>query len=796
MASITSLTNSGSSTSGLYGNRNVISGLASGMDTESMIENSVSGYKSKITSLQQQMTKLQWKQDAYRGLISQMNNMLNKYTSYTSSTNLFGAAFFRSAVNTVANGANAAKVSAIGKSSSDVAINAVKQLAQAASYTVGTNHLVSNGSDTTAIDWGSSDAVKTSAVSGSLDIKIGGSAGGKGGTSFTLRFGEDEVFNNAQEMADAINEKLKEKHVSSANGSSHTADYYMQARVNAEGKVEIASKGDSGNGVSVTGGSGDIAELFKNGEGEFVNFSNKKIEKGDLVTEFSTADYLKDQSINVTLDGKTKTISLDFADGVGGTKKFKELLQGKLDEAFGKGKITVGRDGEALTFGEVAEGSTLKISGSAAVNKALGLGEDGYSNTLQTSWTLEKALGSSFNWTPGTDAEGNAVKTAEITINGESITFNSTDTIQNVMDKINGNDKAGVNIKFSSMTGNFAISSKETGADTKIDISGELGAKLFGMDTSKNIQNGTMKDGQDAIFDVTINGESMQLRRASNTVDLDGLKVTLKGTFGEYAEQEVNGKFELKDKPEAITFSTTSDSDKIVDAVKSFVDDYNKFITELHSAYSTMPLQDAKGNGYEPLSEEEAAKNTESYNKSYEEKAKTGILFGDSDLASLYSKLTSAVQGSGGVGQALRSIGLDVSYSNGLTTLTLDEDKLRSALDSDPDKVKDAFTQTTANGASANGLMANVKNIMEQYGNTSIARPGILVNKAGSTLSSYSLSHNELNDQINDLQKQIDKWQDRMGDKIDFYTNQFTQLEMLINQMNSQSSMLMGLTGG
>ena len=69
MANINSLmTNSSSSTSSLYGTRNVLSGLASGMDTEAMIENSVSGYKTKLTQLQQQQTKYEWKQDAYRGL--------------------------------------------------------------------------------------------------------------------------------------------------------------------------------------------------------------------------------------------------------------------------------------------------------------------------------------------------------------------------------------------------------------------------------------------------------------------------------------------------------------------------------------------------------------------------------------------------------------------------------------------------------------------------------------------------------------------------------------------------------
>ena len=45
MASITSLSNSNYNTSSIYGNRNVLSGLASGMDTEQMIENAVSGIK-------------------------------------------------------------------------------------------------------------------------------------------------------------------------------------------------------------------------------------------------------------------------------------------------------------------------------------------------------------------------------------------------------------------------------------------------------------------------------------------------------------------------------------------------------------------------------------------------------------------------------------------------------------------------------------------------------------------------------------------------------------------------------
>ena len=48
MASVSSV---GSSSSSIYGTRNVISGLASGIDTETLIENAVSGYQLILGSL-------------------------------------------------------------------------------------------------------------------------------------------------------------------------------------------------------------------------------------------------------------------------------------------------------------------------------------------------------------------------------------------------------------------------------------------------------------------------------------------------------------------------------------------------------------------------------------------------------------------------------------------------------------------------------------------------------------------------------------------------------------------------
>ena len=95
MASIGGVSSS-NTTSSLFNSANMISGLASGLDTEGMIESLVQSYQNKINTLNQKITKTEWKQDAYRSIISKLVGFSNKYTSYTSSTNLMSASFFKS----------------------------------------------------------------------------------------------------------------------------------------------------------------------------------------------------------------------------------------------------------------------------------------------------------------------------------------------------------------------------------------------------------------------------------------------------------------------------------------------------------------------------------------------------------------------------------------------------------------------------------------------------------------------------------------------------------------------------
>ena len=129
MASINGVSSS-NMTSSLYNSANTISGLASGLDTEGMIENLVKSYQTKINQISQKVTKTEWKQEAYRSIISKMVGFTQKYTSYNSpATNLLSPGFFSSAVKILTKGTYADNVTASGKSHSEMGLDLDQALA-------------------------------------------------------------------------------------------------------------------------------------------------------------------------------------------------------------------------------------------------------------------------------------------------------------------------------------------------------------------------------------------------------------------------------------------------------------------------------------------------------------------------------------------------------------------------------------------------------------------------------------------------------------------------------------------
>ncbi len=918
MASITSMMNSTSRTSSIYGSRNVISGLASGMDTETMIENAVSGIKMKIQNLLKKRTRIEWQQEAYRSIIDKAANLNTKYTSYTSKTNLLSSSFFTNAVNTAVLGTYADKITASGKSSSDIKINAVKQMATAATYTVSGLGGQSAGEIASAVggkDFDISGKMTVSNISGSLTFQYGGT----NGTTFDISFDElediDEFEGNtsAEKLANAINKKLSEVTYSyTKNGFNETttADRAVKAVANGDGTITFTDGLGNGNNISITSSSGKIKDKFGLGNEDD---GDKTIKVGNAALadhDVKTYSYLADKTLGISLNGVSKTINLSDvikATDVNGSDpngSFMENLQKELDKAFGSGRVTVDRQDDKLSFTPSVEGDVLSLGGTGI--QALGF-ENGDANYINTSKKVSDLMGDLFtadnrlkpvgsvNTSRLVDAAGNKVRLHEdgnyyrvnsdgkfmydFSINGTNINLTEDTTLEGLMNSINSNAESGVKVSYSKLTNEFKFTATETGANGKIEFGGlaegmfvssgsgknnfsqtyglgladgqsksitfgfdkfdfsfdvtnadsmeDIANKLnnqgsfssFGYTASYNKASGQLvvtddtgkmmdftvssdgselkpqltasyTSGQDAVMDVEINGKRFEsLTRSSNSFNLDGLTVNVKGTF-EAKPKDGEGDYE------PITFNTTTDSDKIVEAIRSFVDDYNEMITELKSAYSTQPLTNSNKQRYEPLTAEQEEQYSESELAAYNEKAKTGILFGDTTLSSFYSKMLNAIQPGGTDGQTLREIGIGTSYSNGLTTLSLDEDKLRAALDSDPDKVKNAFTKTKEGGSSGDGLMQTLQNTLNTYVKTTGEPKGVLITRAGSVKAPTSLNSNTLKSQMDSLDSQIERWQDKMSDQIDRYTTQFSRLEQLIAEMNSQASAFSGLMGG
>lgn len=861
---------SSSSSSSIYGNRNVISGLASGMDTESMIENMVSGIKSKIDSKKQDQQILLWQQEAYRSISDQLVQISQKYTSYTSTTNLMSSSFFQPSIITSL-GKYADMISASGSTNSDIEIDSVTQLSR---------------NETITFDGLNGGAVNNETISGSKEVAdltgevdVSNFAGKQlsfkyGNKSFSITFDSNREYNSLDDVVDEINKQLGNASLTLGD-STITMDSKIQAQV-------VDAKDQHGKPVMGTDGKPlqTVAFTFKNGASEtntleVLSYSSDSVlealhlSAGDKlngagvlassapVTELTSTekvgDVLAGASMSVTYNGTTATIKMpekdsaeyaaifEATDAKTASKAMQDYLQKQFDQAFGYDRVIVGNastgDGFMPTFSVAKDSNaTLTITSGSLnfIGKSGIFGIDrGASNRVNTGKTLGDLYGLKGSDTeiPGmkavqengvdkVDEDGNKLYALEI--NGVKIGEYTVDTtLETIMSDINKNTEAGVKVNYSATADQFVFSSTHGGKGGRIEITSQmdggseanLAAKMFGtveytdgsiskvngVDISSQIsQDGTYTDpsgfsviqGRDAEMVAYINGVKTTLTSSTNTFDIDGFKVSANGTFT--AE---NG--------ERVSFNAKVDTDKIVDAIKSFVEDYNKVLAEINDQYSTQPDHKKE---YLPLTDDQKADMSEKQIEEYEAKAKEGILFNDRDLGNLANSLRFVFSDS-----KFSEIGIEVSSSySDKGKISLDENKLRQVLESDPDKVASVFSDplsynemtdsqgntTSTVNSSESGVMAVLKIQLDKYAATTGSTKGILIEKAGSQYSPLALLQNTMQTQIDNIDDVIDSLTEKLNDKIDYYTSKFTKLETLIAQMNSQSSYLASLGGG
>lgn len=746
-------------------------GIASGLDIDTIIDGMTAATRGKIAKQLQRKQIFQWRMDAYRSVSNKLIDFAKKYTSFTSSTNLMSNSFFSQ--NTItAKGSNSSSVSISGSSATaaDLSILGIKKLATTASKS-----------------WaGVSDKVL---ATGEFDLAGETNQSLVAGSSITLKYGSSTVslsldsnkeYGTMEDVANALNAALKEEGMDT------------KIEFKAEGnKLSLLNKGDGNNTLEIKSGTESFMNLvgFKVGD---------KLEKtGDTLTgkevagltqPVPTLDLLKGKKITFTYNGVTKSIQLP-EDGtkINTGAGLAQTIQEKLDSAFGAGRINVAFEGTdakgKLKITTTDDSSVVSMSyaddGVMGKNGVFGVA-NGESNRLNLDASIKES-GFLQNCTP-VDGE------YKININETEIAFKETDTVKDFIDKINNSD-AKVKVSYATTADVLTFVSTESGSSGQVnitDVAGDFAANVLGA------SNKSEKEGQDAVVTVSFNGtDTMDIVRNSNTFTMDGLNITLNSTFGYIKEKDGSGNetgnLVLDTTQEAITFSSKVDSDKILEAVKSMITDYNDMVDYINKELTTKPNNSSKSN-YPPLTAEQKKEMSESEIQAWEEKAKAGMLFNDLDIRNLSNSLRFVLSSANSADLAKMGITTSTSYAeNG--KITLDEAKFKAALESDPESVKNVFLAEKTD-SSLGGMMTQMKAITDKFASTTGSTKGILIEKAGSPSAPTSLLKNYLQTQMDDIDKIVDGLKTKLKSQVTRYNNQFTQLERLISQMNTQSEWL------
>lgn len=785
-------------------------GLASGIDRDALIEQMTARTTSKITAKKQAMTKLEWKRDAYRSISNKIIDLQDNYLSYSATKSLKNSDFFAKNqvsvqgdpdytkyISATGNADTASRVSVLGvnklatsatlisgekKTDSAITLGGIsasdfsnkeiktsnlsgtkltfgtysitdKQFTTEATFTFPTSYekKLDNGkTETVTIDYTASSDKIVEQLNEALDSQGFLGKDGKSGIKFTLNGDQIQI-----SQTDSITDKGK-SYVIRETSSALKSLGFNSGKMNQD---------DIDNGISLD---------------EFNASSNKSSFEAAAITKQPLSDYLKGKSISVSYGGQTKNIELiGDKEEIKDFKAFKDSLQNKLDKAFGSGKVTVGEgQNGSLTFTAKDNKQTLQISAdSKELQNALGITST-QSNKISTGSSLwENRVKLGLGKYDTKEKLNDALK--NFTVNGAKIDNITADTtVDGLLTAINNNKDAGVTATYLGSENKFVLSSNEKGEGRKITLGADPKDTT---DAANLIFGGVSQDGTDGEMSILYNGVQTTITSSSNTFSIDGLDIRATNTFNTGSATAEGG----------VSFTASADTEKVTETVKKFIEAYNAMIDEVRTQATTKP-----DSNYKPLTDDQKNEMNENSIKNWEDKAKEGILYNSSalkDLDNATQGIFSSMMMNGVSYDDLEKIG--ISFSDDYTAggkIVFDEEKFKTAMDSDPEKVSDLFTGT-------HGIVNTIDSTLSTYATRYASKNGnsygVLIEEAGSEKLSLTLTNNSIYKELKDMQETITNLQSQLSTEQDRYISQFTQMERLINQMNSQSSYLSQLGG-
>lgn len=831
-----------------------ITGLASGLDVDGIVKQLMKAENIRLDKLKQERQLTEWRQELYRDLIGDLNLFKSTYfdvlksDTYMLSSKNYSSFDVKSSDNT-----NAVTASTVAGAAAGSYKISVAHLAEKAEFTgsVYVNTAEAPNSVTFPINivQGKNDKLTIQGSTGNIDITL------------TAR-----TYKNMSELMSEINSKL----ASTPDGSGKLSDsigtvlkddkIYLLKKVTISDNTNLTLKLSSDYNATIkTGGNYTLAQIasqinsqissIKDADGNKLPDGTKaelssdgtSIEIKDkdgtvLGYVYNGAGKLTSSTALVSSTGSTDASVSDPIVSGGILSYSKEILSGVND------KLTI-KIGSATTINVTLSNNAIYSDPASTQSEILqALADDIHSQLPDTSTfdVVADTVNNRIKFVSKTNEQviisGSAAGTiglpsyyeagmssydkmsnivsgpVEFTVNGQTFRYDfdsDTDSgtgdtavvgaknmsISDIMSDISS--KANVSITYSQLTRQFTLTSKDTGeaqviVDTK-DVSGNFLQTILGQsqisDASGYMSDGTTKlQGQNAVVTITEpNSTGITISKPTNSFTVDGVNYT------------------LNNQPEGeVTFTLTANANNTYDKIKAFIDKYNEIIDKINDK-----LSEKRDYDYMPLTDDQKEEMEEDQITKWEEKAKQGLLRGESALENMLSDMRKAFyEKVEGAGIYLTDIGLSTS-SDTLERgkIVIDETKLKEAIQNNPDRVADLFMKSSDIPYSVDGksegrykeegifqrindiLQDNLRTLRDSNGNK-----GILLEKAG-IKGDFSEYNNLLTEELDRQDKKIDELIDKLIDKENRYYLQFSRLESAMSQLNAQSNWLTSQLG-
>lgn len=824
-----------------------ITGMNSGLDTDAIVRELVSAASTKKETLEKARTKLEWKQDAWKGL----NKKIKSFQATISNLRFSDA--YKKKTTSISNSSLASIVTG------DNAVNgsqtlAVKQLAKAGYLTGG--RLSENKS-----------------VGGSTKLSqlTNGAIGANDSASFSVKVGNTETYIDLKgdSTIDEVVMKLNDAGVTASFDTANQRFFISVAKSGSAGDFQLSA--NNVNGLKALSGLGlltkeelgkadsDLAAAYVGGALDETAAADYITKRGNAYASgmqarlasaetmqgfFDTIEALKkDWDENPSKQSYENAIGkYGDKDGLNEAKKkleedrnkwveqseylrlttkknelsegesLSEAEQTRLDELAGKyadaisaGEITQENlDAEAERLADV-QNQVLEAENAFksydSFQSAIKTQEDAIAATAKNAKILNdyyaQANAEKFEALKAEAAE----KGTEIDVSNYSqmLEYVKTQTTARVASGDSTVDLDEMYALLSKMVSNEELYTRE-GVD----------ASDYAYDASEGIQNKAVREitaeaqtayeavnnapsylqGASATAvrvsgqDAIIELNGAEFTSSSNTFSINGLTITAKG-LSSVIGTDADGKPVY----EQAQITTQDDVEGIYKTIKNVIKQYNELIKEIDTLFNAEAAKD-----YEPLTAEEKAAMSEDEVEKWEEKIKSALLRHDSELGSVRTMLKESMIKSFNIGGRSYSLADFGIFTQDYFSA---EDNERSMFHIDGDSEdevsagnKDLLKKMIASDPNA------VSNFFKQlsqnlYDNMSSASKSLKgVRSFGSFYADKTMTT-----QYDSYKSKIKKQEDKVAALEDKYYKMFSKMETAMSKMNSTSSYITSMFG-